>query len=82
MALLNKSISLKTHVFWKDDISLLDTHIPASLLVGHRQITDAYLLGLAIHHGGQFVTLDGGVSNLLPSNSQNRDAIRTVLAGS
>ncbi len=79
LALLHKSVSLKTHVFWKDDISILDKHIPSALLVGHRQITDAYLLGLAIHYGGQFVTLDGGVSNLLPINSQNRDTLHTVL---
>jgi toxin-antitoxin system PIN domain toxin len=78
LALLNEIISLKTHVFWKDDISILDKHIPAGLLVGHRQITDAYLLGLAIHHGGQLVTLDGGMSDLLPANSTHRDAIHVV----
>jgi toxin-antitoxin system PIN domain toxin len=79
LALLNKSVSLKTHVFWKDDIGLLDQPVPSGLLVGHRQITDAYLLGLAIHHGGRLVTLDGGISDLLPINSQNRDALHTVL---
>lgn len=79
LALLNEIIHLKTHAFWKDDISILDNHVPAGLLVGHRQITDAYLLGLAIHHSGQLVTLDGGMSDLLPSNSTHRDALHIVV---
>ena len=47
------------HEFWADDISLLDArriHWPAVL--GHRQVTDAYLLALAVAHSGRFVTLD------------------------
>ncbi len=78
LTLLNEIINMKTHTFWMDDISIVDKQIPTSLLVGHRQITDAYLLGLAIHHGGQLVTLDGGVTDLLPSNSSHRDAIHVV----
>ncbi len=31
---------------------------------GHRQITDAYLLGLAIHRGGKLVTLDRGIRQI------------------
>lgn len=27
-------------------------------LLGHRQITDAYLLALAVEHGGSFATFD------------------------
>ena len=27
-----------------------------------RQLTDAYLLALAVHHRGRLVTLDGGVA--------------------
>ncbi len=78
LSLLRKIVGLKTHTFWEDDIAILDQHIPASFLVGHRQITDAYLLGLAIHHGGQLVTLDGGVSDLLPSNSTHRTVLHIV----
>jgi toxin-antitoxin system PIN domain toxin len=78
LSLLRKIVGLKTHTFWKDDIGILHQQIPASLLVGHRQITDAYLLGLAIHHGGQLVTLDGGVSDLLPSNSAHLTALHQV----
>jgi len=51
------------HAFWPDDISLLDTQVtdPARIH-GPRQITDLYLLALAVRHRGQFVTFDASVS--------------------
>jgi predicted nucleic acid-binding protein len=38
-------------------------------MVGHQQITDAYLLGLAIHHKGKLVTLDRATLSLFPDNT-------------
>ena len=32
--------------------------VESDALIGHRQITAAYLLALAVPHGGQFLTLD------------------------
>lgn len=51
------------HHFWPDALSLVQagTLHPAHVL-GHRQLTDAYLLALAVHHRGRLVTLDGGVA--------------------
>ncbi len=51
------------HQFWPDDVSLLDPGIadPARIH-GPRQLTDLFLLALAIHHGGRFVTFDTAVS--------------------
>lgn len=50
------------HAFWSDDISLLDTSvIDHSNLFGRRQITDAYLLALAVKNGGRLVTLDRAI---------------------
>lgn len=47
------------HQFWGDDISLLDAQrFRQDHLNGHRQLTDAYLLGLAVQHGGRFVSFD------------------------
>lgn len=47
------------HAFWPDDVSLLDDDwLDWNRLTGHRQITDAYLLALAVRHGGRLVTLD------------------------
>ena len=49
----------KHHVFWPDDISLLDeAFIDADKLLSPRQLTDAYLLTLAVKHGGRLITLD------------------------
>ena len=53
------------HVFWRDDPDYLEaTEKIFSRLQGHRQITDAYLLGLAIHRGGKLVTLDRGIRQI------------------
>lgn len=51
------------HEFWPDDISLLDAQVADSARIhGPRQLTDLYLLALAVRHGGQFVTFDNSVS--------------------
>jgi toxin-antitoxin system PIN domain toxin len=51
------------HEFWPDDISLLDAKVAnCARIHGPRQITDAYLIALAVRHSGQFVTLDTAVS--------------------
>ncbi|MBM3352088.1 MAG: PIN domain-containing protein [Betaproteobacteria bacterium] len=47
------------HAFWPDDLSLRDQRrFDFSRLHGHRQITDAYLLALAVDNDGCLVTLD------------------------
>ena len=51
--------SLPGHVFWPDDISLLDSgHVDASRLLSSAQVTDSYLLALAGAHGGQLASFD------------------------
>lgn len=45
--------------FWTDDVSLLDAKIfDASALMGPAQVTDSYLLALAVKRDAVFVTLD------------------------
>ncbi len=47
------------HQFWADDESLLDDRrIDTSRVHGPRQLTDVYLLALAVGHGGRLVTFD------------------------
>ncbi len=47
------------HTFWTCDVSVLDpATIDRSRLHGPRQVTDAYLLALAVARGGRFVTFD------------------------
>lgn len=56
---LGEATASPLHKFWPDDISLLDARIVDSARIhGPRQITDLYLLALAVRHGGQFVTFD------------------------
>jgi hypothetical protein len=57
--LLSKFLKHPGHVFWPDDISLLDREkVDVSRLSTAGQVTDSYLLALAIAHGGQLATLD------------------------
>jgi uncharacterized protein len=47
------------HEFWPCDISLRDaTNIQWDRIMGHNQITDLYLLALAVKHKGAIATLD------------------------
>lgn len=46
------------HQFWRDSLSLSDEIFNWSLVKGHRQLTDVYLLGLAIKRGGTLATFD------------------------
>jgi toxin-antitoxin system PIN domain toxin len=56
---LNSLCGLSGHEFWPDDVSLLDTKkINAKRLLSSEQLTDTYLLALAIFHGGQLATFD------------------------
>ena len=51
------------HQFWPDDVSLLDPKVvDAGRMHGPRQLTDLYLLALAVHRRGRFVTFDAGVA--------------------
>jgi toxin-antitoxin system PIN domain toxin len=47
------------HTFWPDDITLLDPNrVDMTRLVTTAQVTDSYLLALAIAHNGKFATFD------------------------
>lgn len=62
---LRNFVQLTGHVFWPDLPPYLDASDRFSMRTqGHRQITDGYLLGLAIHHQGKLATLDEGIRHL------------------
>jgi toxin-antitoxin system PIN domain toxin len=53
------------HAFWPTPISYFEATEPfEQRLHGPKQITDAYLLGIARHHGGKIATLDKGMKSL------------------
>lgn len=47
-------------------------------LIGHRQITDGYLLALAIKNQAKFVTFDGGVRQLLATENERQMHLVTL----
>jgi hypothetical protein len=52
----------RSHLFWPDDVSLLDKgRLRWDRVLGPRQLTDLYLLTLAVRHDGTFVTLDQAI---------------------
>ena len=51
--------ALPGHVFWPDDISLLDAdRVDTTRLLNSAQVTDSYLLALACAHEGQLASFD------------------------
>lgn len=67
------------HHFWPDGLSLLQAGIldPRHLL-GHRQLTDAYLLALAVQQQGCLVTLDGAVALRCVHGAEPRHLVRLL----
>lgn len=58
-ARLAEATATSWHEFWPDDISLLDGDtVDWKAVLGSRQVTDAYLLALAVRHAGRFATFD------------------------
>lgn len=51
------------HVFWPDDVSLLDTQrFDSKRILGPNQVRDLYLLALAMRNDGRLATFDQAVS--------------------
>lgn len=62
LELLAKNVSQPSHEFWPDSLS-----VPRALKLltgptaGYRQLTDGYLLALAVRRKGRLATFDGGL---------------------
>ncbi len=65
------------HHFWVEDLSILEILEPDAIIT-HTQITDVYLLGLAIHNEGNLATLDHSI----PTNAVRggRQALELITA--
>ena len=60
---LRAAASTAHHRFVGDALSLLDTErFDTERLLGHRAVTDAYLLGLAVQNNLRLVTFDGAIA--------------------
>ena len=66
------------HRFWSDDVSLLDgAVVDAGRLLSTGQVTDSYLLALAVKHGAKLATFD---KRLVTSAVPGGEAARYVIA--
>lgn len=64
LALLNRVTALPEHQFWPANLDLASAIRNLDALLGHRQVTDAYLLGIAQAHRGILATLDRGTLSI------------------
>ncbi len=59
---LAEQIAETDHAFWPDDISLIDSQcFNQAHILGPKQLTDIYLLALAVKNGGRLATLDRAI---------------------
>ena len=76
---LSANTVAKDHAFWPDEIPVAEAVAFTGVrLMGHQQVTDAYLLGLAIRRGGVLATLDQGIAALMEPKSAERKSLETV----
>ena len=64
LAVLEGVTAHAKHHFWPD--ALAYDHVRWHGVMGHRQVTDAYLAALARHHGGRLASFDKGLVALHP----------------
>jgi uncharacterized protein len=79
LALLDANLGHPAHQFWPDEVSLVQSLEPfVRPLVGHQQVTDAYLLGLVMYKKGKFATMDSAVRALLPNKSMGSEFVVVI----
>lgn len=78
---LREFVARPGHAYWPMDVDYLKATEPfTSRMHGHRQITDAFLLGLAIHHRGKLATLDKAIKHLAgPEFADSVELIPSIL---
>jgi toxin-antitoxin system PIN domain toxin len=76
LEVLSGSLQHPAHHFWTEDVGVTEALAQfGRRLLGHQQITDAYLLGLAIQKKGRLATLDASLSSLLSDQSAARSRL-------
>lgn len=73
---LTEAMAESDHEFWPDDINVASTpHINWQYALRSAQLTDIYLLALAVKHEGYLLTLDRGIARLSVSGAQDKHLI-------
>ena len=79
VGVLAANTASKDHSFWPDELPLAEAvDFAGSKLLGHPQVTDAYLLGLVLRRGGRLATLDERVTALAEPDSVQRRAVEVI----
>ncbi|NNN22693.1 MAG: VapC toxin family PIN domain ribonuclease [Acidimicrobiales bacterium] len=73
---LRQATNSKYHDFWPCSRSILDPLLlNKEMILGPRQITDGYLLGLCINFGGRFITMDTGIQTKIVNGAKADDLV-------
>ncbi len=77
--LLSANLRHPEHCFWKDEVPF-DEAVGCfgDRFTGHKQVSDAYLFGLAIHKGGRLVTFDSGIASLVDPESPHLHSLELL----
>lgn len=77
LSILRKLRAVQGHQFWAEDLSILEI-LGTSTIITHAQITDIYLIGLAVHNKGKLATLD----QHMPSGAVRggKDTVEVIVA--
>jgi toxin-antitoxin system PIN domain toxin len=79
VAVLSANTAANDHLFLPNDLPVAEAVAFAGIkLVGHQQLTDAYLLGLALGRGCRLATLDQRISVLTDPKSPQRAALEII----
>ena len=79
IGLLKTNVEHLSHRFWRDEIGFVEAARPfAARIIGHQQIADAYLLGLAVHKKGKLLTLDRGMRSLAGAAMTERGVVEIL----
>lgn len=80
LGVLAANTASKDHVFWPDELPLAEAvAVAGSRLLGHQQVTDAYLLGVVLRRGGMLATLDERITALAEPDSVQRRAVALIV---
>ena len=78
-AIVSRLRKLPGHVFWPDELSLVATdHLDPTQILTSAQVTDSYLLALAVSHGHRLATFDRRLSTKAVRGG--KDAIHVISA--
>jgi uncharacterized protein len=77
--LLAANTAASDHTFWPDELPFAEASACAGArLVGHQQVTDAYLMALALRRNGVLATLDQRIAALTEPKSTERKALEII----